>query len=350
MIKRRTLGMLAVLAAVSAAAGYAGVRVMRADAHAGMVWIPGGEFRMGSDSKLARPNESPTFMARVDGFWMDETDVTNAQFAAFVRATAYVTTAERPPGLAELRAQMAPDAVLPDPSQLAPVSMVFAGTQAMVPLDDWSRWWRLVPGADWRHPQGPGSSIDGKEDHPVVHVSYRDAQAYARWIGKRLPSEAEWEFAARGGLNQADYAWGGEREPQRKPMANTFAAPGKFPVVEAQYRARVGTTPVRTFAPNAYGLYDITGNVWQWTADWYRADQFKRVASQGSVINPSGPADSYDPDDAGVPAGAPKRVIRGGSFLCDESYCQSARPSARRGNDPANPMSHIGFRLAANRS
>ena len=342
---RRTLGVLAAIAAGSAVAGYFGLGAVRAERHAGMVWIAGGAFRMGSDSKLARANEAPTFSARVNGFWMDETDVTNAQFAAFVRATGHVTTAERKPDLSELRAQMAPGAVMPDPAELVPASMVFAGTSAAVPLDDWSRWWHLVPGADWRHPQGPGSGINGRDDHPVVHISYGDAQAYARWAGKRLPTEAEWEFAARGGLQQADYAWGSEARPGKQRMANTFAVPGAFPVVTPEYRARIGTTPVRTYAPNAYGLYDITGNVWQWTADWYRSDQFKRVAQQGGAANPAGPAESYDPDDAGAPANAPKRVIRGGSFLCDESYCQSARPSARRGNDPANPMSHIGFRL-----
>lgn len=348
-INHRTLGIAAVLSVTCAAAGYFGMRSAHADVHAGMVWIRGGDFLMGSDSKLARPNEGPTFTAHVDGFWMDETDVTNAQFSAFVHATGYVTTAERAPDLNELRAQMAPDAQLPDASQLVPASMVFVGTSVAVPLDDWSRWWHLVPGADWRHPQGPASSIAGKDDHPVVQVSYRDAQEYARWAGKRLPTEAEWEFAARGGLTQADYAWGGDSKPGQR-MANTYAAPGAFPVVKPEYRALVGTSPVRSFAPNAYGLYDITGNVWQWTADWYRADQFRRVAGNGRVVNPAGPADSYDPDDHSAPAAAPKRVIRGGSFLCDESYCRSARPSARRGNDPANPMSHIGFRLVADRS
>ena len=341
VLQRRTLFIAAGVALASAATGYLAVRQA---APQGMVWIAGGNFRMGSDSRLARLNEAPPFDARVDGFWMDETDVTNAQFAAFVRATGYVTTAEQAPRLDELLAQLPPGAALPASAQLVPASMVFAGTERAVPLDDWSRWWRIVPGADWRHPQGPGSSIGNKGDHPVVQVSWRDAQAYAGWAGKRLPTEAEWEYAARGGLEQADYAWGKRLEDGQR-MANTFAAPGAFPVVAAAYRSRVGTTAVRSFAPNGYGLYDITGNVWQWTGDWYRADQFARVAGHGRVDNPPGPADSFDPSEPGTPAGAPRRVIRGGSFLCDDSYCGSARPSARRGNDPANPMSHIGFRL-----
>ena len=293
---------------------------------AGMVWVPGGEFTMGSESRLARANEGPAFTARIDGFWMDETDVTNAQFAAFVAVTGYVTSAER--------------------AELSVASMVFAGTEDAVPLDDWRRWWRLVPGANWRHPQGPGSTVADKPDHPVVHVSYEDAQAYARWTGKRLPTEAEWEFAARGGLKQADYSWGDEFMPAGQRMANSFAARGQFPVVKPEYKTRIGTSPVRTYPPNGYGLYDMAGNVWQWVGDWYRADEFARLATQDRVVNQQGPSRSFDPDARGAAAYAPQRVIRGGSFLCDESYCQSYRPSARRGNDPANPMSHIGFRLA----
>lgn len=304
----------------------------------GMVWIPGGEFTMGSESRLARADERPAFRAHVDGFWMDATDVTNAQFATFIAATGYVTTAERAPDVAALVAQLPPGTPRPDPASWRPASMVFVGTEQTVPLDDWRRWWRLVPGADWRHPQGPGSTIDDKLDHPVVQVSHEDALAYARWIGKRLPTEAEWEFAARGGLQQADYSWGDEFMPGGRRMANSFAAPGQFPVLRPEYKTRVGTSPVRSYPVNGYGLYDMAGNVWQWTADWYRADEFARLATQARVVNPQGPGSS-------APGAAPQRVIRGGSFLCDESYCQSYRPSARRGNDPANPMSHIGFRL-----
>lgn len=340
---RKSAGGAALLAAIVLALLLLGA--LEARRPAGMVWIPGGEFVMGSESRLARPNESPAFHATVDGFWMDETDVTNAQFAAFVAATGYVTTAERAPDLAELQAQRPAGSPPLDAAQLRPASMVFVGTEDVVPLDDWRRWWRLVPGADWRHPQGPGSGIADKQDHPVVHVSYEDAQAYARWAGKRLPTEAEWEFAARGGLSQADYSWGDEFMPGGQRMANSFAQPGKFPVVRPEYKTRVGTSPVRSYPANGYGLYDMAGNVWQWAADWYRSDEFARLATGPRVLNPQGPARSFDGAAPKGSAAAPQRVIRGGSFLCDESYCESYRPSARRGNDPANPMSHIGFRL-----
>lgn len=346
----------AVIALVCAAATYVGARRLAANASpaspaghaaspAGMVWIPGGEFAMGSASRLARENEKPVFTARVSGFWMDETDVTNSQFAAFVRVTGYRTTAERKPDWAALAVQLPAGTAKPDDAALVPGAMVFKGTPAPVPLDDWSRWWGFIAGADWRHPDGPASSIAGKEDYPVVQVSYADAQAYAAWAGKRLPTEAEWEFAARGGLAQADYAWGKDAAPQGSAMANTFANAGNFPVVTARYKAQIGSSKVRSYPANGYGLYDMTGNVWQWVADRYRADRFKQLVERQPVLNPPGPADSDDTDEAGVPANAPRHVIRGGSFLCDESYCRSARPSARRGNDPANPMSHIGFRL-----
>ncbi len=313
--------------------------------HAGMIWIPGGEFLMGSDTLLARSNERPAHTVRLSGFWIDKTDVTNAQFAAFVKATSYVTTAERKPDWETLKVQLAPGTPKPPNSQCVPGAMVFVGTETAVSLEDMAQWWRFVPGANWRHPQGPGSDIVGKEDHPVVQVSYEDALAYAKWVGKRLPTEAEWEFAARGGREQSTYSWGDEFKPQGKSMANTFAG-AQFPVVSPEYKAKIGTTKVGTYPPNGYGLYDMAGNVWQWVADWYRADAFVMAAAAPVPLNPQGPQTSFDPDDRYAPLEAPKRVIRGGSFLCDANFCMSYRPSARRGVDPYNPMSHIGFRLA----
>jgi formylglycine-generating enzyme required for sulfatase activity len=314
---------------------------------AGMVWIPTGAFLMGSASRLARPNEQPVFKARVTGFWMDETDVTNAQFAAFVRATGYVTTAEKKPEWESLRVQLPPGTAKPDDALLVAGAMVFTGTSKPVPLDDWTQWWAYIPGANWRHPDGPSSNIDGKDNYPVVQVSWADAQAYAKWAGKRLATEVEWEYAARGGIAQADYVWGNEKNPQGKTMANIFGDQGHFPVVDAAYKTRIGTQAVKSYPANGYGLFDMTGNVWQWTADNYRADRFAQLSKSDQIENPPGPNDSFDPETSSsdAPSNAPKRVIRGGSFLCDENYCQSFRPSARRGADPDSPMSHIGFRL-----
>jgi len=316
----------------------------------GMVHIPGGEFLMGSDSKLAQANEKPAHKVRVHAFWMDKHHVTNAEFRRFVEATGYVTTAERKPEWETLRVQLPPGTPRPPDSAMVAGGMVFVGTAAPVPLQDYSRWWRYVPGADWRHPGGPGTSIEGKDDHPVVQVSYEDAEAYAKWVGKRLPTEAEWEFAARGGLEQATYAWGDKFAPDGRQMANVWqgqqARP--FPVLSPKAGGAAGTSPVGTFPPNGYGLSDMTGNAWQWVADWYRADQFRREAALArtqAIENPAGPQSSWDPGEAGVPVNAPKRVTRGGSFLCNEDYCLSYRPSARRGTDPYNSMSHLGFRL-----
>ena len=318
---------------------------------AGMVWIPGGRFLMGSDHELAQPNERPAHPVKVSGFWMDRTHVTNAQFRAFVDATGYVTTAERRPEWETLRVQLPPGAARPPEDTLVAGAMVFVGTALPVDLQrDVNRWWRYVPGANWRHPQGPDSSIEGKDEHPVVQVSYEDAQAYARWAGKRLPTEAEWEFASRGGLEQATYAWGDQFDPMGKKMANvwTRSGQGQFPVVSPKAAGFVGTVPVGSFPANGYGLFDMTGNAWQWVADWYRSDTYRRadgIPLFGEVENPTGPAESWDSDDPMVPANAPRRVTRGGSFLCNQDYCMSYRPSARRGTDPFNPMSHIGFRL-----
>lgn len=326
----------------------------------GMVRIPGGEFLMGSDSKMAQANEKPAHKVRVHAFWMDKHHVTNGEFRKFVEATGYVTTAERVPDWETLKVQLPPGTPRPADSAMVAGGMVFVGTPRPVPLRDYSRWWRYVPGADWRHPGGPGTSIEGKDDHPVVQVSYEDAQAYAKWVGKRLPTEAEWEFAARGGLEQATYAWGDQFAPAGKQMANVWqgqqnqpfpvvspaVSPAVSQVVSPKAGGALGTSPVGTFPPNGYGLSDMTGNAWQWVADWYRADQFRREAGKAQPIeNPAGPLASWDPSEPGVPVNAPKRVTRGGSFLCNEDYCLSYRPSARRGTDPFNSMSHLGFRL-----
>ena len=290
----------------------------------GMAWIPGGTFLMGTNDKESFPNERPAHLVDVRGFWMDEHDVTNAEFANFVAATGYVTTAERPVNWEDLRKELPPDTPKPGDGALAPGSLVFTPTSGPVPLNDLSVWWRWVKGANWRHPEGPTSSIQGREDYPVVQVSWYDAVAYAQWAGKRLPSEAEWEFAARGGLDSKRYVWGDDFRPDGRCMANTWQ--GTFPVHDSGEDGFVGTSPVGSFPANGYGLYDMAGNVWQWCSDWYRSDAHVEAASQNVCRDPAGPADSYDPGDPQLP----KRVVKGGSFLCNPSYCQSYRPSARR--------------------
>lgn len=313
----------------------------------GMAWVPPGEFLMGSDSRMAQANEKPAHRVKLDGFWMDVTHVTNDQFARFVKETGYVTIAERKPDWDTIRVQLPPGVPKPPDEMLVPGAMVFVGTEGPTSLAAYWNWWRYIPEANWRQPQGPGSSIDDRGDHPVVQVSYEDALAYAQWAGKRLPTEAEWEYAARGGLEQATYVWGDELMPDGRKMANYWDTrqPG-FPVVSPEAGGAVGTQAAGTFPPNGYGLYDMTGNAWQWVSDWYRADYFLHQSRQpGPVHNPQGPEDSFDPSQPGVPVNAPKRVIRGGSFLCNESYCLSYRPSARQGSDPYSPMSHVGFRL-----
>ena len=315
----------------------------------GMAWISGGEFVMGSDHQKAQANEKPVHKVKVTGFWMDTTHVTNDQFAQFTKETNYKTTAEQIPDWETIRVQLPSGTPKPPASVFVAGAMVFVGTTAKVNLNDYSQWWAYVPGANWRHPTGPQSSIDGKSNHPVVQISYEDALAYAKWVGKRLPTEAEWEFAARGGLNQATYVWGDQLEQEGKLPANIWdVKKTAFPVVSPKAGGAIGTSAVGTFPQNGYGLFDMTGNAWQWVADWYRSDYFAMQAKEFGLEvanNPQGPSISYDPDDYGIPASAPKRVIRGGSFLCNEDYCQSYRPSARRGADPFSPMSHLGFRL-----
>jgi formylglycine-generating enzyme len=304
----------------------------------GMVWIPEGTFLMGTDDVSSFPNERPAHGVHVAGFWIDDHDVTNAEFAKFVEATGYVTTAERKPDWEELKKELPPDTPKPDDSKLVAGSLVFTPTARPVPLDDLSAWWHWIPGACWRHPEGPGSSIEGRANHPVVQVSWYDAVAYAKWAGKRLPTEAEWEFAARGGLEGKRYVWGDEFRPGGKYLANTWQ--GLFPVTNTAEDGFVGTSPVKSFPPNGYGLYDMAGNVWQWCSDWYRVDAFTELASKNVCRDPAGPNESWDPADPYTP----KRVVKGGSFLCNPSYCASYRPSARRGTPPDTGSSHTGFR------
>jgi formylglycine-generating enzyme required for sulfatase activity len=294
---------------------------------------------MGTDDMRSMANERPAHRVKVDGFWIDEHPVTNAEFQKFIEATGYVTTAERKPDWEELKKQLPPGTPKPADELLVPGSLVFTPPSQAVPLNNLANWWNWTPGADWRHPRGPGSTIEGLENHPVVQVSWDDAVAYAKWAGKRLPTEAEWEYAARGGLEGQRYSWGNEFRPKGKHMANTFQ--GEFPYAAKPEDGFAATSPVGSFPPNGYGLYDMAGNVWQWTADWYRVDTFTEQASQGHCENPKGPDSSFDPGDPY----APKRVIKGGSFLCHVSYCESYRPSARRGTPPDTGSSHVGFRL-----
>ncbi len=306
----------------------------------GMVWIPGGEFTMGSDDAKAQPNEGPPHRVRTSGFWMDATDVTNAQFAKFIAATAYVTTAERKPDWSDLKKQLPPGTPKPDDSVLVPGSLVFTPPDHPVPLSDMSAWWTWTPGASWLHPEGPGSDLKGRENHPVVQVTWDDAMAYAKWAGKRLPTEAEWEYAARGGLEGKRYPWGDEFQPGGKFMANIWT--GEFPCHNTAEDGYAGTSPVESFPPNGYGLYDMAGNVWQWCADFYRGDAFVQFCGGTCCLNPKGPAETFNPT-RDVPNSL-EHVTKGGSFLCSASYCESYRPSARRGVPPDTSTAHIGFR------
>lgn len=302
----------------------------------GMVWIPGGEFVMGTDEKGVRADERPAHLVKLDGFWMDATPVTNRQFKEFVEATNYVTTAERPPILAELMSQVPPGTPPPSPETLVAASLVFRSTEGPVSLNHPASWWEWKPGTNWRHPLGPDSSIEGKEDHPVVHVSWFDACAYAKWAGKRLPTEAEWEYAALGGEDRL-FVWGNEEFSEERPQANLWQ--GAFPYQSTKSNGHYGTTPVKTYLPNAYGLYDMAGNVWQWCSDYYHAFYYKDAAKT-NCSNPQGPTTSFDPQEPF----AVKRVQRGGSFLCHASYCKGYRIKARMKTSPDTSLNHSGFR------
>jgi sulfatase modifying factor 1 len=307
-------------------------------APAGMVWIPGGEFSMGSKDPrgdICGGNEPmddarPIHRVRLDGFWMDRTEVTNAEFARFVAATKYVTVAERP-----LKAADYPGVAV---EQLAPGSIVFTPPASAVPLDNVLRWWAWVPGANWRHPEGPASNLAGRDNFPVVHIAYEDAEAYARWAGKDLPTEAQWEFAARGGLSGNAYAWGNELNPGGRRMANIWE--GHFPDKNSAEDGFAGPAPVASFPANAYGLHDVAGNVWEWCKDWYAPDTYSKIA--GVAKNPTGPAqsESFDPAEPGMA----KRVQRGGSFLCTDQYCTRYMVGTRGKGAPDTGSNHAGFR------
>ena len=305
----------------------------------GMVWISGGEFSMGANDPpdmnnvgmKATLDARPIHRVYVDGFFMDRTDVTNAEFAEFVKATGYVTIAERPP-----RAEDFPGAPA---ENLVAGSVVFSPPRHPVLLNNHLQWWSYIGGANWRHPLGPGSNLKGKEAYPAVHIAYADAEAYAHWAGKRLPTEAEWEFAARGGLSGQPFVWGDSFRPNGKWMANTHQ--GHFPDKDTGDDGFAGIAPVAQYPPNGYGLYDMAGNVWQWTSDWYRPDYYRQLASAGGVArNPRGPDSSFDPGEPNQP----KKVHRGGSYLCTDQYCSRYIVGTRGKGEVSTGTNHLGFR------
>lgn len=308
---------------------------------ANMVWILAGEFAMGSIDPLARPDERPIRRIRVHGFWMDTTELTNAQYSAFTTATGYKTVAERPVDWEELKKQVPAGTPKPDEQMLLPGSLVFTPPSRPIDLRGVEQWWTWTTGANWRHPEGPASSIEGRDTHPVVHVAYEDAAAYTKWAGKRLPTEAEWEFAARGGLDGKRNTWGDE--PVDAKRCNTWQ--GHFPDTNTAEDGFIRAAPVKSFPPNGYGLYDMAGNVWEWCSDLYRPDTYARqvlaVGKGVTIINPTGPDKSYDPRN---PQAEEVRIHRGGSFLCNDSYCASYRPSARMACPTDTAMQHLGFR------
>jgi formylglycine-generating enzyme required for sulfatase activity len=304
-----------------------------------MVWIPGGEFSMGANDPpgmnevgmKATRDARPIHRVYVDGFFMDATDVTNEQFASFVRAAGYVTVAERRP-----REEDFPG--IP-PEDLIPGSVVFSPPDHVVPLNNHFEWWHYVPGANWRHPLGPESDIKGKNDYPVVNIAYEDAEAFAKWAGKRLPTEAEWEFAARGGLAGKPFVWGDEFKPNGRWMANMYQ--GRFPYQDSGEDGHIGVAAVAQYAPNGYGLYDMAGNVWQWTSDWYRPDYYQQFAAAKTVArNPQGPESSFDPEEPDQRV----KVRRGGSFLCTDQYCSRYVLGTRGKGEISTGTNHLGFR------
>ena len=311
----------------------------------GMVFIQGGSFEMGSDGNIKADGEKgyvgsdefPKHQVEINSFWMDATEVTNIQFKAFVDATGYVTTAEIAPDWEEIKKSLPPGTPRPPDSVLAPASLVFIQTDGPVLLQDYSQWWRWTIGANWRHPFGPGSNIEGKDDYPAVHISWDDAQSYCKWAGKRLPTEAEWEYASRGGQINQIYSWGNEHINKGISKANSWE--GDFPYNNELNDGYLYTAPVKSYLPNAYGLYDMAGNVWEWCQDWYHIDYYKMIVNEISN-NPNGPNESYDPDEPYIK----KRVMKGGSFMCNDSYCSGYRNSMRMKSSPDTGSLHTGFR------
>ncbi len=312
----------------------------------GMIWIPAGKYIIGTNDTNANPTEAKGYEVVVSGYWIDETEVTNAQFRKFVDATGYVTVAERPVDWEEIKKQLPEGTPKPDESLLQPGSMIFE-PQEVANLYDISQWWKWELGADWKHPHGPDSNIDGKDDHPVVQIAFEDAQAYAEWAGKELPTEVQWEIASRGGKNLRAFAWGDQLTPDGKYLANFFQ--GTFPKHNSQADGYATTAPVKSYPPNDFGLYDMIGNVWEWTKDWYRIDTHnknQKLANISVCNNPQGPQSSMDPLDPLVP----KRVTKGGSFLCTDQYCSNYRPSARMATAFDSGQEHLGFRCVINKS
>lgn len=307
----------------------------------GMVLIPGGRFNMGGDNSQASPDEYPKHTVQLSSYFMDVTEVTNAQFKAFVNATGYITTAEQKPNWEAIKNTVPPGTPKPPDSVLVAASLVFKQTSGPVNLNDYNQWWSWIKGASWKHPEGPASTIEGKENYPVVQVSWDDAQAYCKWAGKRLPTEAEWEFAARGGLENSIYPWGNEHINTGKAKANSWE--GEFPYHNTKKDKFVTAAPVKSYAPNGYGLYDMAGNVWEWCNDWYHSNYYETLAGN-TTNNPQGPAKSFDPDDPYTP----KRSLRGGSFLCNDSYCSGYRVARRMKSSPDTGLEHTGFRCVRN--
>lgn len=291
---------------------------------------------MGGDNEQADANEFPKHNVQINPFWMDETEVTNAQFAQFVKATGYVTVAERPVIWEEMKKELPPNTPRPPDSLLQPGALVFQKTAQPVPLNDPARWWHWTTGADWRHPEGPNSNISGKENHPVVQIAWADAVAYAKWAGKRLPTEAEWEWAARGGMQDMVYPWGNDNVNEGEPKANFWQ--GLFPYQNTLKDGHLSTAPVKSFPPNGYGLYDMAGNVWEWCSDWFDFEFYRKGEASG--VNVKGPGQAFNPT---MPY-QQEKVIRGGSFLCNDDYCSGYRAARRMGSTVDTGLNHTGFR------